>query len=143
MKKTAVVLILALAVAGAAVAQGAPAPWGPPGWNPSQTPAQSIKVEGKLALINGIIGLKSGSKTYYVPMLARLAGFVEGIKEGASVKLEGYEYPYAAAPEYSMLMVTKLTVGGKDYDLGQFAGRGMGGRMHDGRYGGMRGGRGW
>ena len=138
MKKTAVVLILALAVAGAAVAQGAPAPWGPPGWNLSQTPAQSIKVEGKLALINGIIGLKSGSKTYYVPMLGRLAGFVEGIKEGASVKLEGYEYPYAAAPEYSMLMVTKLTVGGKDYDFSQLAYGGMGGR-----HGGMWGGRRW
>ena len=133
-KKIAIVVVLALAVAGVVFAQVAPAPFGPYGY--TQTQAPLVKVDGKLALINGIIGVKSGSKTYYLPMIGRLAGFVEGIKEGASVKVEGYEYPLAAAPEYSTVMVTKLTVGGKDYDLSQFAGYGMG-------RGGMMGGRHW
>jgi hypothetical protein len=132
MKKIAVVLVIALAGAGVLVAQAAP--WGPPGY--SRPEGQTVKVDGKLALINGIIGVKSGSKTYYTPMLGRLSGFVEGIKEGSSVKLEGYEYPIAAAPEYVTLMVTKLTVGGKDYDFSQLAHGGMGGRR-----GGMMGGR--
>ena len=137
MKKMAIALVALLAVTGMAVAQEAPAPWSPPGWN--QIQATSVKVEGRLALINGMIGLKAGGKTYYLPMLERLAGFVESIKEGASVKVEGYEYPIAAAPEYSTVMVTKLTVGRKDYDLSQFAGYGM---ARVGR-GGMMGGRRW
>jgi hypothetical protein len=137
MKRIAMILLVALAVAGVAVAQNAPAPWGPPGWNQPQ--AQSVKVEGRLALINGTIGIKSGAKTYYVPMLARMAGFIEGIKEGASVKLEGYERQLPYAPEYYTLMATKLSVGGKDYDLGQYGGFGMRGQF--GGFGGMRGGR--
>ena len=84
-----------------------------------QTAAKTVTVEGKLALINGTIGIQSGNKTYYLPGLRRLAGFVDGVKEGSSVKVEGYEYPLASAPEYSNVMVTKLTVGVKDYDLSQ------------------------
>lgn len=139
MKKLVTLLVLTLAVAGVAVAQ--PGQWGTPPWDQAQ--GQTVKVEGKLALVNGAIALQSGGKTYYVPMLGKLAGFIDGLKEGATVKLEGHESELPYAPNYLMLAVTKLTVGGKDYDLGQYAGRGMGGRMHDGRYGGMRGGRGW
>jgi hypothetical protein len=137
MKKLAIVLAIAAATSSFIFAQVSAAPFGPPGY--SQTQGQSVKIDGKLALINGVIGLKSGNKTYYVPMLGRLAGFIDGIKEGAGVKIEGYEYPFAAAPEYSMVMVTKLAVGGKDYDLGQFYGYGMGYGMR----GGMMGGRHW
>jgi hypothetical protein len=144
MKKFALLIALSALIAVAATAQASPA-------LTAQTQAQTVTVEGKLALINGMIGMKSGTKTYYLPTLGRLAGFVEGIKEGASVKVEGYAYPLAAAPEYVTLAVTKLTVGGKDYDLSQAAGHGMGmgyggqggqGRLGDqGGFGGMRGGR--
>lgn len=137
MKKLSVLLILALAVGGLAVAQPVPGPWGapsrpvPPAFAYPQ--GELVKVDGTLSLINGWIGLKSGGKTYYVPMLGKYAGFIEGLKEGAYVKMEGYEFPYAVAPEYSMLHVTKLTVGGKEYDFSQIAygygpGRGMRGR---------------
>lgn len=136
MKKMALVLLIVLTAAGAAVAQGAPAPWGAPRWD--QTQGQSVTVEGKLALINGTIGIKSGSKTYYVPMLGRLAGFVEGIKEGASAKLEGYAQQLPYAPEYYNLMATKATVGGKEYDLGHYGGFGR----HGGGHGMMGRGRG-
>jgi hypothetical protein len=83
-----------------------------------------------------MIGIKSGTKTYYLRNVGRLAGFVEGVKEGASVKVEGYAYPLPAAPDYSMVHGTKLTVGGKVYDLSQYGG--FGGGM--GQRGGMRGG---
>lgn len=145
MKKAIIVLVVALTAGGVLAAQTAP--WGPQGRNQADGQGQTVKVDGKLALINGMIGLKSGNKTYYTPRLGRLAGFVEGIKEGASVKLEGYERQFPAAPEYSMLMVTKATVEGKDYDLGQAGGacgfgngggRGPGGA---GKGGMMRGGR--
>lgn len=147
MKKVAVLLVLALALGGLATAQPGPGAWGPPGpygygpqgraVPPAFAPVQGevVKVDGTLSLINGRIALKSGGKTYYVPMLGRYAGFIEGLKEGAYVKLEGYEFPYPVAPEYSMLRVTKLTVGGKDYDFSQL-GYGLGGY---GPRGGMMG----
>ena len=141
MKRTGIVLVLAMIAGTLLIAQSTPAPFPAPGF--TQAAAQIVKVDGKLALINGIIGIKSGSKTYYVPMLMRLSGFVDGIKEGASVKVEGYEYPLAAAPEYSTVAVTKLTVGGKDYDLSQFAGYGYGPGMGYGRHGGLWGGYRW
>jgi len=125
MKKLLFVAVLAL-VAGAAVfAQVGPGMMGTrrmmntAAQSADQTIAKTVTVEGKLALINGTIGIKSGTKTYYLPNLGRLAGFIDGVKEGSSVKVEGYEYPLAGAPEYSTVMVTKLTVGGKDYDLSQ------------------------
>lgn len=143
MKKAIIVLVVALTAGGVLAAQTMP--WGPQGRN--QIQEQTVKVEGQLALINGMIGLKSAGKTYYTPRLGRLAGFIGGVKEGASVKLEGYERQFPAAPEYSMLMVTKVTVDGKDYDLGQFGGGrgcGIGGRRGPGDAGNggmMRGGR--
>jgi hypothetical protein len=138
MKKLAIILVAALAVAGVASAQAVP--WGPYAYSADQ--AKLVKVDGKLALINGMIGLSAGGKTYYTPMLTRLVGFVNGLNEGSSVKLDGYEYPLAYAPGYSMLAVTKLTLNGKDYDLGNNGqgfgpGYGMYG-MHGGP-GGMRG----
>lgn len=139
MKKLVVLAVVALTACGAIFAQTVPVPYGSPAY--AQTTAPLVKVDGKLTLINGIIGIKSGSKTYYLPMLQRLSGFVDGIKDGASVKVEGYEYPLAAAPEYSTVMVTKLTVAGKDYDLSQYAGYGYG--MGWGHRGGMWGGYGW
>jgi hypothetical protein len=118
MKKLSLILALALIATGLSFAQSAA--------QATVTAAPTITVEGKLALINGQIGIKSGSKTYYVSNLGRLVGFVDGVKEGATVKVEGYEFPLAQAPEYSHVRVTKLTVGGKDYDLSQTLGKGMG-----------------
>ncbi len=149
MKKVTVLLgVLALLSGGFVMAQPGPgpvyppAPWGAPrGYGPQVPPAppafapvqaEVVKVDGTLSLINGRIGLKSGGKTYYVPMLGKYAGFIEGLKEGAYVKLEGYAFPYPWAPEYYTLRVTKLTVGGKDYDFSQLA-------YGYGRRGGMMG----
>jgi len=100
-----------------------------------------VKVEGKLSLINGMIGIKEKDKTYYVGGLNRLIGFIDGLKEGATVKLEGYAVAVAGAPEYLHFRATKLTFAGKDYDLPQAFGRG--GMMGAGpQGGGMMGGAG-
>ncbi len=89
---------------------------------------ETVKVEGKLTLVNGMIAVKQGDKTYYVGGLNRLIGFIDGLKENSSVKLEGYAFAIPAAPEYQHLRVTKLTFNGKDYDLSTGFGRGaMGG----------------
>lgn len=105
--------------------------------------AEVIKVEGKLSLVNGMIALKEKDKTYYVGGLNRLIGFLDGLKENASVKLEGYAVAVPGAPEYQHLRVTKLTFAGKEYDLSNTFGRGMMGGAVGGRQGsrgGMMGG---
>jgi hypothetical protein len=48
-------------------------------------------------LVNGMIAVQSGGKTYYVGGLNRLIGFIDGLKEGASVKLEGYAFALPGA----------------------------------------------
>jgi hypothetical protein len=132
MKRLIVVCLAALGVAGFATAQaGTPAP--------ANSRAQTITVSGKLEFIDGTAGLKADGTTYYTPQLLRLSGFIKDLQEGATVKLEGYAYPIPSKQGYSMLMVTTLTINGRDYDLKQdrpFGPRGMmgrGGRMMEDR----------
>lgn len=144
--KRAVIVVLAVVVAASAVsAQG----WGPGarGAGPAAPVVQSetVKIEGKLTLVNAHPAIVVKDKTYYVGIPSRLFGFVDGLKEGAMVKLEGYEQPLPFAPNAAMFHVVKLTVGGREIDLSQAGafGRGM---MGAGAYGstgrGMQSGRG-
>ncbi len=132
MKRTFLILAALLVVAGIAAAQ----PVAPP----PNVPALS-KLEGRLALVNGFVGIQTKDKTYYVHIPGRLYGFIDGLKEGALVKLEGYEKALPQAPEYAHFLVTKLMIGGKEYDLSaSFHGGMMDGRGY-GQMGGRRGGR--
>ena len=136
MKRTALFLMVLLSIAGLAAAQSnggkAPDPQ-----QPKQLPAQPVaKIEGKLALINGEIGIAYNNKTYYLAMPQYLFGFIDGLKEGSAVKLEGYEFANPRAPDYVQFRVTKLTFNGRDFDLssaGRGAGAMMGGKGIDGR----------
>jgi hypothetical protein len=69
----------------------------------------TVSVTGTLQLQNGYIALVSGDTAYFVPMLMNLAGFIEGLKEGREVSVEGFEYR-------NFIHLTKLTVDGKSYD---------------------------
>jgi hypothetical protein len=152
MKRILIIVAAGLLAAGSLSAQA----WGGrgnpvPGTYPQAElqAAETVKVDGKLALINGMIAVKSGTSTYYIGGLQGLIGFVDGLKEGAQVKLEGYAFAIPAAPEYQHLRVTKLTFNGKDYDLSDSFGRGMMGGPGAGRggyngngQGGAMGGRG-
>jgi hypothetical protein len=142
MKKTVSALVLVLAAAAIAMAQAAPAA--------PATAQQTVTISGKLELIDGFISVKSGGTTYYTRGLDRIVGFVKDLQEGAQVKLEGYAYPVGLPSGYSMLMVTKVTVGGKDYELprmgafGRFGKAGANGQngmmdMMNGRRGAMGG----
>jgi hypothetical protein len=151
MKRFIALCVVASALAGAAAAQNSPAPTAQ---GTVQAAQQIVKLSGKLEVINGMIGLKADGVSYYIPRLRQLVGFVKELQEGASVKLEGYAYPIPSEAGYSVLMVTKLTIGAKDYDFSQdggfgpFGGKGMrgfgrggmGGGRWEGPRGGMRGG---
>jgi hypothetical protein len=110
MKKLAILLMVLLLTVGA-FAQDAR--------SNRQQPEQpaTVTVSGTLALANGHIALQSGSDVYYVTGIQRLVGFVDGLKEGAQVSLEGYARPFGRTENAKMLFATKLTIGGKSYDL--------------------------
>lgn len=135
MKKT-IAMVLAAALAIASVSAQGFGPGMGRQMAPTDQNAQITKIEGKLALVNGHPGIVIKDKTYYVAIPGHLYGFIDGLKEGAQVKLEGYENTLPIAPNYSFFRVTKLTLNGKDYDLSQF-GQGEGCPM-----GGRKGGRG-
>ncbi|MCX7656278.1 MAG: hypothetical protein N2Z76_07110 [Treponemataceae bacterium] len=117
MKRLGAILIIGVLTIGALSAQAfGPGPGGPGATIATQN-LQITKIEGKLALVNGLIAVQTGGKTYYLRGINQLVGFIDGLKEGASVKLEGYAMQFPAAPEYYHFMVTKLTIGNKDYDL--------------------------
>jgi hypothetical protein len=62
--------------------------------------------------------LVDGGTNYYAPDLLRYAGFIEGLKEGAKVTLEGQLAPSNTQEgNAKMLRVSKLTIGSKSYEL--------------------------
>ncbi|MDR2052202.1 MAG: hypothetical protein LBP80_02215 [Treponema sp.] len=75
----------------------------------------AVTIQGTLGFVNGRIAVKSGETTYYVSGLNRLFGFVDGLKEGAAVALEGYAVEIPAAPEYRYFFTEKLNFNGREY----------------------------
>jgi len=95
--------------------------------------SQSVTVTGTLQLQNGQIALAGGNTFYFVPTLGRYIGFIEGLKEGASVSIDGYVWGNYLEP-------SKLTIGGKSYNFSaNNLGQGWGGGYGYGGYGGYCG----
>jgi hypothetical protein len=142
MKKIGFVLVITLVVIGTVFAQN----WGNRGG------LQSVTVNGTLQLQNGQIVVASGNTIYYCPIIGRYVGFIDGLKEGSNVTVEGFAYG-------NMLQPTKLTADGKSYDFlannnggydcyasgyNCYGGGNCGGGMMASGFGGRRGGiRGW
>jgi hypothetical protein len=100
---------------------------GPP--RESRQNAETSTITGKLELINGNIAVKNGDTVYYPIGLDRLIGFVDGLKEGAEVSLEGWSFGASRDTEYRRFLVSKLTLNGKEYsdllpDFGPMMGAG-------------------
>lgn len=171
MKKLAIALVIAIAVVGVASAQ----PFGGMGRGygfstlPQAAAAQiavpqKATLEGSLVLVDGRVAIKKDASTYYVMIPGRLYGFVDGLKEGAAVKLEGYSHEVPGVADTFVFRAYKIELNGKTIDLGDPAsatanvpfgmgrgmmpnmgGRGMGnGRSFNGRpSNGPMGGFGW
>jgi hypothetical protein len=79
---------------------------------------EKVTVQGGLTIVQGSLAVKSGDITYLTMGLQRFIGFIDGLKDGAMVTLEGNAItsPYNANTKY--LLVSKLTIAGKDYDVG-------------------------
>ena len=76
-----------------------------------------ITVSGSMIVARGGPALKSGDVTYYVSGITRLIGFVDGLKEGAQVTVEGVAMAIPRNEDVKFLRASKLTIGGKSYDL--------------------------
>jgi hypothetical protein len=120
MKRIALFGFLALCTIGFVSAQRGPGGMGrhPPAPRFSQLPAaEQVSLSGNLSVVHGRIALVSGDLTYYAGGLDRFVGFIEGLKEGARVNLEGAAYQLPNDAKAKALRVSKLTLNGKDYDL--------------------------
>jgi hypothetical protein len=116
MKKIALIGLLTFGIAAGAFAGG----WDHCGWGfpGSERPGgEKVSVTGNLGIVGGALAVKSGDITYLVPGLLRYAGFIESLKDGAQVKIEGSAFARPDDAGLKYLLAEKLTLGGKDYDL--------------------------
>jgi len=88
--------------------------------NHNRTPPpapESISVSGNLTIAQGMIAVTSNDTTYLAGGLNRFVGFIDGLKEGAAVTLEGFTRPVPRSENVKFMMVQKMSLNGKDYDL--------------------------
>jgi hypothetical protein len=76
---------------------------------------ETVTVSGNLALVDGQIAVIADGITYIAGGLRWLIGFIDGLKEGAAVSLEGWARTSPFNPDTRLLRISKLTVDGKDY----------------------------
>jgi hypothetical protein len=79
--------------------------------------AETVTVSGTLAISNGMPAIESGGQTYLIGTIIRLSGFIDGLKEGAQVTIEGRAFSVPGNNRVKFLMPSKLTLGGKTYDM--------------------------
>jgi len=78
---------------------------------------ERVAVSGNLIIAGGMIAVKSNDITYYAIGLNRFTGFIDGLKEGAFVSLEGLAMSSPRDNKSKFLRVQKMTLSGKEYDL--------------------------
>jgi hypothetical protein len=101
MKRLNFVVVITILLASALSAQG---------FNRGRNDVKPVTVEGTLKIERGIISLVSGDTVYFVPMLTRYIGFIDGLKEDAKATIEGFT-------ARNFLHPTKVTINGKAYDF--------------------------
>jgi len=79
--------------------------------------AETVTVTGELTIARGMLAVKSGEITYLAMGLNRYTGFIESLKDGAVVTLEGRTVNSPGDDNTKIFVISKLTIGGKDYDL--------------------------
>ncbi|MDR2467794.1 MAG: hypothetical protein LBD22_02410 [Spirochaetaceae bacterium] len=79
--------------------------------------SEPVTVNGNLSIAQGKIALIQDDVTYYVKGIHQFIGFIDGLKEGASVVLEGNAIPNRSNEKAKILLVTKMTLNGKNYDV--------------------------
>ena len=83
---------------------------------------ETVTLSGTMVVANGMPALKSGEDTYLLGGIGGLVGFVDGLKEGAQVTvegtvIEGETVTFSGRTSNKILQASKLTLNGKSYDL--------------------------
>jgi len=131
MKRILMVTLLALSATLMVFAQGADRrDMGNRGNGTQRVPPVQTTVTGNLTVVNGMVAIKDGDTTYVIPGLLRYVGFIDGLKDGAQVKVEGTVRSRQADDKIKRLLAGKLTIGSKEYQLGDPSGKN---RMHNNR----------
>jgi hypothetical protein len=86
-------------------------------WIAPAVPAENVTVTGPLTIVQGSLAVINNGITYYVPKLAKYIGFIDTLKEGTQVTLEGAATASPLEANSKRLRVSKLTIGGRTYDL--------------------------
>jgi hypothetical protein len=103
----------------------------------AQTTTPTTTVDGTLGLKGGRIVLRSGDTTYYTRGLQQFVGFIDGLKEGAQVSIEGYVSPPSLeGANERLLFPVKLALNDKVYEVGPAMAENRG-RRHPGDHGRM------
>ena len=116
MKRSAIFLMIAILATGSVFAQS--------GKDREDTAnkrreANSVTIDGTLKLEKGFVAVQSGDSVYLVPLLNRYINFINGLKEGARVSIEGITFR-------NIIMPRKAVIEGKSYD---FIAEGRGGAL--------------
>ena len=101
MKRLTIFLFIAVLLAGSIYGQSR---------DTRQGENNSVTVDGILKLERGFVAVESGDTVYYVPMLNRYIGFIDALKEGTAVSVEGNGFRNIIQP-------TKITIGDQSYDF--------------------------
>ena len=100
MKKLGLLITISFLTMGTVFAQN---------WGYSQQP-QSVSVNGTLQLQNGQIAIVNGNNFYYVPTLQRYVGFIDGLREGVRVSIEGFV-------NGNFIVPARMNLNGRTYDF--------------------------
>ena len=81
--------------------------------------SENVNISGELTIVQGSLAVKSGDITYIAAGLIRYAGFIDALKDGARVSIAGSAIANPRDEKTKYLIITKLTIAGKEYDLGR------------------------
>ena len=127
MKRKVLLVLVIIGLAAMASAQdGSRRERAPVERSSSQSQARgTVTITGTMVVANGMPALKSGDDTYLIGGISSLIGFVDGLKEGAQVTVEGTVFTFSGRSSLKYLRGSKLTLNGKSYDLSSSSGLGM------------------
>ena len=78
---------------------------------------EAVTVSGNLIVAQGSPAIKSGEVTYIIGGINRLTGFVDGLREGAQVTIEGSAMSRQNDDNVKFLRPATLTLGGRTYEM--------------------------
>jgi len=121
MKRIVMITLLALSVSALIFAQGTDRRGDGrrgDGRLPQQISMEKTTVTGNLTIVRGMIAVKNSDMSYIIPGLFRFVGFIETLKDGVQVTIEGNAVNRNTEAKTAVLMPLKLTISGKEYDVG-------------------------